>query len=106
MSREVTMAALRPAVFLDRDGTLNENLGYLTDPAEMRLIPGVGPALRALCDAGFACVVVTNQSAVGRGMITAARLEEIHAEMTRQLSAVGAVLDGIYVSPHVEDHPE
>ncbi len=100
------MITLRPAVFLDRDGTLNENLAYLTRPEEMRLLPGVGAALRMLRTAGFACVVVTNQSAVGRGLISAAELEQIHAEMMRQLADLGATLDAIYASPHVDDHPD
>ena len=60
----------RPAVFLDRDGTLIEHVHYLSDPVDVRLLPGAAEALRRLRDAGFACVVVTNQSAIGRGMIT------------------------------------
>jgi len=100
------MANLRPAVFLDRDGTLNENLAYLTRPEDMRLLPGVGAALQRLREAGFACVVVTNQSAVGRGMMSDAELESVHEEMVRQLSAIGAMLDGIYSCTSVVDHPE
>jgi D-glycero-D-manno-heptose 1,7-bisphosphate phosphatase len=100
------MALLRPAVFLDRDGTLNENLDYLTRPEEMRLLPGAGEALQRLRAAGFACVVVTNQSAVGRGMISDADLAGIHAEMTRLLAEIGAVLDGIYACTAMVDHPE
>lgn len=108
------MAKLRPAVFLDRDGTLNEDCSYLTRPEQMRLLPGVGESLRLLRARGFACVVVTNQSAIGRGMMTEADLSAVHAEMTRQLEAVGAWLDGIYycpVAPATEDklasdHPD
>lgn len=100
------MPGTRPAVFLDRDGTLNENLAYLTRPEEMRLLPGVGPALTRLRAAGFACVVVTNQSAVGRGMIREVDLDRIHDEMLRQLAELGVFLDGIYASPHVADHPD
>lgn len=100
------MAKLQPAVFLDRDGTLNENLAYLTSPAQMRLLPGVGKALQLLRAAGFACVVVTNQSVVGRGMISDAELEGIHQEMVRQLAAVGAKVDGIYAATAVSDHPD
>jgi D-glycero-D-manno-heptose 1,7-bisphosphate phosphatase len=90
------MNAPRPAVFLDRDGTLNVDRSYLTRPEDMQLLPNVGPALVALKAAGFACVVVTNQSAVGRGMMTDADLERVHAEMNRQLADLGVVLDGIY----------
>jgi len=90
---------LRPAVFLDRDGTLIEHVHYLSDPSRVRLLPGAAEALRRLRQAGFARVLVTNQSAIGRGMFTVERLEEIHAELTRQLAASGATLDGIYYCP-------
>jgi D,D-heptose 1,7-bisphosphate phosphatase len=100
------MTPLRPAVFLDRDGTLNVDRAYLTRPEQMQLLPGVGAAVRRLCSAGLACVVVTNQSALGRGMMTEADLQAVHEEMLRQLDADGAGLDGIYHSPHVLDHPD
>ena len=89
----------RPAVFLDRDGTVIEHVHYLSDPARVRLLPGAAEALRRLRRAGFARVLVTNQSAIGRGMLTEDRLEEIHAELERQLAASGATLDGIYYCP-------
>src|SRR5262245_12470795 len=95
------MVSRRPAVFLDRDGTLNANLDYLTRVEEMRLLPGAAEALRLLREAGFVCVVVTNQSAVGRGMICDADLEQIHEEMKRQLAELGASLDGIYACTSV-----
>jgi D-glycero-D-manno-heptose 1,7-bisphosphate phosphatase len=108
------MSKPRPAVFLDRDGTLNVDRSFLTKPEDMLLLPGVGEALRLLQAAGFACVVVTNQSAVGRGMITEADLERIHQEMIRHLAAVGVLLDGIFtctVAPITNDelaieHPD
>ena len=108
------MTALRPAIFLDRDGTLNVDRSYLTKPEQMQLLPGVGEALRHLQAAGFALVVVTNQSAVGRGMMTDADLQRVHDEMNRQLAAFGVVLDGIYsctVAPTTNDrlaieHPD
>jgi D,D-heptose 1,7-bisphosphate phosphatase len=89
----------RPAVFLDRDGTVIEHVPYLSDPALVRLLPGSAEALVRLRRAGFACVVVTNQSAIGRGKLTEDRLEAIHTELNRQLAAYGAVLDGIYYCP-------
>ena len=92
------MSKSRAAVFLDRDGTLNVDRSYLTKPADMLLLPGIGPALQMLQAAGFACVLVTNQSAVGRGLMTLEDLQHIHDEMNRQLAAVGVTLDGIYVS--------
>jgi D,D-heptose 1,7-bisphosphate phosphatase len=91
----------RPAVFLDRDGTLIEHVHYLSDPAHVRLLPGAAEALMRLRRAGFLCVLVTNQSAIGRGMITEARLHDIHAEMNRQLAERGTALDGIYYCPDV-----
>ena len=76
---------------------------YLSDPAQVRLLPGAADALRRLHRAGFVCVLVTNQSAIGRGMITEARLHEIHAEMDRQLAEQGAALDAIYYCPDAPD---
>jgi D-glycero-D-manno-heptose 1,7-bisphosphate phosphatase len=89
----------RPAVFLDRDGTVIEQVHYLSDPDRVRLLPGAAGALRRLRDAGFALVVVTNQSAIGRGMLTVSRLGEIHDEMNRQLDAEGVAVDAIYYCP-------
>jgi D-glycero-D-manno-heptose 1,7-bisphosphate phosphatase len=105
---------LRPAVFLDRDGTLIEEKSYLTRPEQVRVLPGVGLALARLRAAGFACVVVTNQSAIGRGMMTEADLQRVHEELLRQLRAVGAELDALYHCPFVPtsgdmrviEHPE
>jgi D-glycero-D-manno-heptose 1,7-bisphosphate phosphatase len=104
----------RPAVFLDRDGTLIEEKSYLTRPDQVRLLPGVGVALQRLRAAGFVCVVVTNQSAVGRGLMTEDDLVRVHDEMSRQLLAAGARVDAIYHCPLVPttsdrsiiEHPE
>jgi histidinol-phosphate phosphatase family protein len=89
----------KPAVFLDRDGTLIEHVHYLCDPGEVRILPGAALALKKLRHAGFAVVLVTNQSAIGRGMLTEDRLEQIHTEMRRQLAACGATIDAIYHCP-------
>jgi len=105
---------MRPAVFLDRDGTIIEHVHHLTDPADVRLIPGASKAIRLLRSAGYACVVVTNQSVIGRGMLTVDGLERVHDEMHRQLAKNGAELDGIYYCPVVPaardrtvvEHPE
>ena len=91
----------RPAVFLDRDGTLIEEKVYLSRPELVRLLPGVAQALRDLAAAGFACVVITNQSGLGRGLFTVADLGAVHEELTRQLTQAGAALDGFYFCPHV-----
>jgi D-glycero-D-manno-heptose 1,7-bisphosphate phosphatase len=90
------MPPLRPAVFLDRDGTLIEDVPYLGDLAQVRVLPGVIEALRLLQRAGFACVVTTNQSAVGRGMITDEQRRLVHEELERQLAVAGIRLDGHY----------
>jgi histidinol-phosphate phosphatase family protein len=87
------------AVFLDRDGTLIDLVHHLTDPADVRLIPGAGGAVRALRAAGYRVVIVTNQSVVGRGMLTETGLGAVHAEMARQLAAEGAAVDGVYFCP-------
>ena len=92
-----------PVVFLDRDGTLNWDPGYLNDPAEMRLLPGVGPAVARLNHAGFKVVLVTNQSGVGRGIITIEALDAIHQKLLELLAESGAWLDGIYACLHRPD---
>ena len=91
---------LRPAVFLDRDGTLIVDVPYLADPAQVRLIPGAATAVQRLRQAGFACVVVTNQSAVGRGYITLEQMHLVQDEVARQFAAAGAPLDGAYWCTH------
>ena len=90
-------------VFLDRDGTLNYNPGYLKVAAELKLLAGVGPALARLKGAGAKLVVVTNQSGVGRGIITLKDLEAIHARLEGLLEQEGTALDAIYFCPH---HPD
>lgn len=92
-----------PAVFLDRDGTINEDPGYLTHPSEIRLLPGVGEALRLLQEQGFRLVIVSNQSGVARGFLTETMLEEIQIRLESLLKAEGVTLSGTYYCPH---HPE
>lgn len=105
---------MRPAAFLDRDGTLIELVHHLTDPQKVRLLPGAAQAVRDLARLGYAVVLVSNQSAIGRGLMTEARLAEVHAEVVRQLAVEGAALDGFYfcpLAPKIEDptvieHPD
>lgn len=92
-------ATRQRAIFLDRDGTLIEHTPYLTDPALVRLLPGAAAALKQLREAGFTLVLVTNQSAIGRGMLTEERLNLIHAELNRQLAAFGVTIDRVYYCP-------
>jgi D,D-heptose 1,7-bisphosphate phosphatase len=80
---------------------LRKHVPYLSDPALVQLLPGAVDTLKRLRLAGFAVVLVTNQSALGRGMLTEDRLGQIHAELTRQLAAGGATIDGIYYCPAV-----
>ncbi|MCP4249423.1 MAG: HAD family hydrolase [bacterium] len=105
---------MRPAVFLDRDGTLIEHVHHLADWRDVRLLDGSAEAIRNLRAAGFACVVVTNQSVVGRGKLTIKGLQEIHEVMDVSLAERGARLDGIYscpvvpleTDPEVIEHPD
>jgi D-glycero-D-manno-heptose 1,7-bisphosphate phosphatase len=92
----------RPAVFLDRDGTMNVDVGYLSRLEELALYPYTADAIRLLRRAGFAVVVVTNQGGIGRRMITAPFVQRLHAEIARRLDAAGAHVDGWYFCPH---HP-
>jgi D-glycero-D-manno-heptose 1,7-bisphosphate phosphatase len=102
----------RPAVFLDRDGTLIEDCKYLHDPARVRILPGVADGLRRLRAAGFVCVVVTNQSGIGRGMFAEADYHRVHAEMLRRIADEGASLDAAYFCPaapaasEADEHPD
>jgi len=91
------------AVFLDRDGTIIEDVDYLTQIDQLRILPGVPQALRRLKEAGFLLIVVTNQSAVARGWLTEEKLAEIHAELNRRLKAEGAAVDAFYHCPHLPD---
>lgn len=90
---------MKPAVFLDRDGTLIELVHHLADPGAVRLIPGAGAAVRRLAEAGFVPVVVTNQSVIGRGLLTEAGLADIHEVMHGQLAAEGGRVDHVYFCP-------
>ena len=87
-------------VALDRDGTLIEEQHYLSDPDKVRLAPGAAQGLRLLREMGVGLVVLTNQSAVGRGFLDMARLELIHQRLLSLLEAEGVRLDGIYYCPH------
>lgn len=90
------------AIFLDRDGTLIREVGHLSRPEQVEILPGVGEALRGLRDLGFKLVVVTNQSAVARGYLSERELAVIHALLRERLAAERVVLDAIYYCPH---HP-
>jgi D,D-heptose 1,7-bisphosphate phosphatase len=90
-----------PAVFLDRDGTLMEDTGYVADPAHVAILPGVREALRRLKAADFKLVVITNQSGIGRGYFTVAEYEAVHAQLVALLGE--GIFDGVYFCP---EHPD
>ena len=89
----------RPAVFLDRDGTLIEPVHYPRRPEQIRLLPGVPAALKRLQEAGYACVVVTNQSAIGRGLLTEDEYAVMERHLDELLAKQGARLDATYHCP-------
>ena len=95
----------RPAVFLDRDGTLIEEHGYLDRLDLIKVFPWTGDALRLLRRAGFATVVVTNQSAVARGMIDEAFVHEVHRLLDTRLEPAGGGIDRYYFCPHFPTAP-
>lgn len=90
----------RRAVFLDRDGTVARYREYCCTPEDFELLPGIGEAIRRLKQSGFLVIVVTNQSAIGRGWLTHERLAMIHEKMRAELKRHGASVDAVYVCPH------
>ena len=91
------------AVFLDRDGTINQYVGFLTKPEQFELIPEVPAAIKLINKSGYLAIVVTNQPVIARGDCTWEGLQMIHDKMETELGKAGAFLDGIYVCPH---HPD
>lgn len=94
-----------PAVFLDRDGTLNIERNYLSDPALLELFPGVGTALRRLQDAGFSLFIVTNQSGIGRGYYTEADMHRVNARLIERLATEGVQFRHIYFAQEAPEMP-
>lgn len=101
----MTSQPLTPAVFLDRDKTLIEDPGYISEPDQVRLLAGAADALARLRAAGYAVVVATNQSGVARGLLTEEGLARIHQRMRDLLRAQGADVDAVYYCPYL-DGPE
>jgi D,D-heptose 1,7-bisphosphate phosphatase len=93
----------RPAVFLDRDGTILADPGFLREPTQVRLLPGAAGAVRRLNDAGFLVVLVTNQSGIARGKLTIADYSAVQGRLSDLLSTQGARFDAAYYCPH---HPD
>ena len=91
------------AVFVDRDGTINVDGPYLSDPDKFEMYPGVGNGMKKLKDNGFKIIVITNQSGIARGYFTKKQLSEIHERMKKEFHQFNVELDGIYYCPH---HPD
>ena len=92
----------RPAVFIDRDGTLNEQMGYINHPGRFVILPGVPEAIRLLNKNDFFAIVISNQSGVARGYFPVNLVHEVHALLEAYLQEKGAIIDGIFFCPH---HP-
>ena len=90
--------ALSPAVFVDRDGTIMKDCDYCSDPKDVRIFPGVPEALRRLKARGFKLIVITNQSGIGRGLMTVEQYRSVEAEVLRQ---VDGLIDATYFCPDV-----
>ena len=103
MKAESEIMTKRAAVFLDRDGTINEQMGYINHISRFVLLPGAAQAIRTLNEQDIPVVVVTNQSGLARGYFPPSLLEEVHAKMEQELASEGAHIDGLYICPH---HPE
>lgn len=91
------------AIFLDRDGTLIHDAGYVNDPQDVQLIPGSLDALARLQKAGFALVIVSNQSGIGRGLISRSEARAVHERLEELLAEGGVSLDGAYYCPHTPE---
>ena len=93
---------MNAAVFLDRDGTINEDAGYVSRPEDLKLYPWAAQAVRAINQSGMKAIVVTNQSGVARGLHTEGDLRVVHDKMIAELAQAGAIIDAVYYCPH---HP-
>lgn len=91
------------AIFLDRDGTINEFVGFLRNTDDFRLLDGVGEAVRKINDSEYLAIVITNQPVIARGEVTVSGLREIHNKMETLLGAEGAYINALYYCPH---HPD
>lgn len=97
------LARKQRAIFLDRDGTMNKYVGFLTSPDQMELLPGVSDAINEIHKNGYLAIVITNQPVIARGDVTWDELQQIHNKMEMLLSKDGAYIDDIFICPH---HPD
>lgn len=96
----VESTVLRPAVFLDRDGTICEEVGYLNHLSRLMIYPWAAAAIRRLNEAGLPVIVVTNQSGVSRGIFPESLVADVHRQMAQELGAAQARLDAVYYCTH------
>ena len=94
---------MNKAVFLDRDGTINEDIGYLNHPSQLKLLPKSAEAIKLLNEAGFKIITISNQSGVARGILTEDMLQTIDKKLQKEVLKGGGYIDGMYYCPH---HPE
>lgn len=94
---------LEPAIFLDRDGTLIEDVGYLSRIEQIKLLPGAAQAVRQFNQSGRRVILVTNQSGVARGLFPESRIHEVHAHLQMLLHQQSARIDACYYCPHGPD---
>jgi D-glycero-D-manno-heptose 1,7-bisphosphate phosphatase len=92
----------RPAVFIDRDGTISEEVGYINHPSRFRIFPYAARAIKLLNDQGWLAIIITNQAGVARGYFSESMIETVHDNLRKELSDEGARVDAIYYCAH---HP-
>jgi D-glycero-D-manno-heptose 1,7-bisphosphate phosphatase len=90
----------KPAVFIDRDGTINEQMGYINHPSRFIILPGVAEAFRILNQEGFHAIILSNQSGVARGYFPIDLVYNIHLIMEESIAGQGGRIDGIFFCPH------
>jgi D-glycero-D-manno-heptose 1,7-bisphosphate phosphatase len=93
------------AVFLDRDGTIIAEKGYLCRPEDVKILPAAPAGLKRLCDAGFKLFIVSNQSGIGRGYFTLADVERVNEHLCRELAGCGVRFGKIYIAPEAPGEP-
>jgi D-glycero-D-manno-heptose 1,7-bisphosphate phosphatase len=101
----MTVGCRQKAVFLDRDGTLNAEKAYLSDPERLEILPGVPEGLKQLQDAGWLLFIVTNQSGIGRGLYTEADMHAVHRRLEQRLGDLGIRFQKIYFAPEAPGQP-
>jgi len=97
---EITQPKPAPALFLDRDGVINKDRGYISDPKDFELLPGALEGLRRFQKAGYFLIIITNQGGIGLGYYTAEDFFRVNLEMFKQISAAGVYIDKVYFCPH------